>query len=122
MKSPPRPPAKPVLSLAEKYAQAQADLAKWSMLATAPVMDPHASCIAGRGLSLEASLFAKKVARGYAKIVDALEKALLKENGNQLPEELQARLAQISKAAASRGNKGLSWSRVLRTIGLRLRR
>ena len=32
MKSPPLPAAKSVLSLLEKYAQAQADLAKWSML------------------------------------------------------------------------------------------
>ena len=31
MKSPSVPPAKPVLSLAEKYAQAQADLAKWGI-------------------------------------------------------------------------------------------
>ena len=122
MKSPPLPPAKPVLSLSEKYAQAQADLAKWSMLATAPVMDPHASCIAGRGLCPEASVFAKKVALGYVKIVDALEKALMAENGNQLPEELQAKLDQISRTAASRGNKRLSWSRVFRAIGLRLRR
>jgi hypothetical protein len=54
--------------------------------------------------------------------VDALEKALMKENGNQLPEELQARLAQISKAAAARRNKILPWSRVFRAIGLKLRR
>ena len=43
-------PPKRVLSLPEKYAEAQADLAKWSMLAAAP-------------LSPEASLFAKKAAR-----------------------------------------------------------
>jgi hypothetical protein len=120
MKSPPPTSAKPERSLAEKYAKAQADFAKWSMLAAAPIRAPNGT--AGSGLSPEASVFANKVARGYAKIVDALEKALMKENGNQLPAELQARLTQISKAAASRGNKHLSWSRVFRAIGLRLRR
>jgi hypothetical protein len=120
MKSPPPTSAKPERSLAEEYAEAQADFAKWSMLAAAPIRAPNGT--AGSGLSPEASVFANKVARGYAKIVDALEKALMKQNGNQLPEELQARLTQISKAAASRGSKRLSWSRVFRAIGLRLRR
>jgi hypothetical protein len=39
---------------------------------------------------------------GYAQIVDCFEKALLAENGNQLPEKLQAKLAEIAKLAAPR--------------------
>jgi len=110
MKSPPLPPAKRVLSLSEKYAQAQADLAKWSMLAAARELNP------------EASLFAKKAARGFAAIVDVLEKALINRNGNQLPKELEAKLAQISKMAASSRDKHPAWSRICRAIGLARRR
>jgi hypothetical protein len=54
------------------------------------------------GTGPEASAFAKKVARGYAAEVDLYEKALIKRNGNQLPKELEAKLARISKMAASR--------------------
>jgi hypothetical protein len=93
-----RPPARPGLSLREKYAAAQADLAKWSMLAAAPLRGETSA----RGLSPEASLFAKKVARGYAAEVDLYEKALMKQNGNGLPKELEAKLAQIVKMAAGR--------------------
>jgi hypothetical protein len=103
MKSPSLPPAKPVRSLAEKYARARADLEKWSMLAAAPIRGPTGP--AASGLTPEASLFAKKVARGYAKIVDVLEKAIIRQNGNRLPRELEAKLAQISKTAASRRDK-----------------
>jgi hypothetical protein len=116
MKSPPGPPAKPVLSLSEKYAQAQADLAKWSRLAAAPVRG--ATDTAATGLSPEASLFAKKAARGFAAVVDVLEKALMKRNGNRLPNELEAKLAQISKMAAARRDKYPAWSRICRAIGL----
>jgi hypothetical protein len=35
-------------------------------------------------------------------VVDCFEKALLAENGNQLPEKLQAKLAEIAKLAAPR--------------------
>jgi hypothetical protein len=69
MKSQPFPPARPGLSLREKYAAAQA------------------------------------LARGYAAEVDLYEKALMKQNGNQLPKELEAKLAQISKMAAARRDK-----------------
>ena len=103
MKSPSLPPAKPVLSLLEKYAQAQADLAKWSMLAAAPIRGPTGA--AGSGLSPEASLFAKKAAREFARVVDVLEKAVLNQNGNRLPKEMEAKLALISKMAASRRDK-----------------
>jgi hypothetical protein len=58
MKSQPFPPARPGLSLREKYAAAQADLAKWSMLAAAPLRGPTDP--AGSGLPPEASLFAKE--------------------------------------------------------------
>jgi hypothetical protein len=100
MTSPPRPPAKPVRSLSEKYAAAQADLEKWSMLAAAPVRG--ATGTAASGLSPEASLFAKKAARGFARVVDVFEKALMRRNGNRLPKELEAKLAEISKLAAAR--------------------
>jgi hypothetical protein len=103
MKSQPFPPARPGLSLREKYAAAQADLAKWSMLAAAPLRG--ATGTAASGLSPEASAFAKKVARGYAAEVDLYEKAFMKQNGNQLPKELEAKLAQISKTAAARRDK-----------------
>jgi len=76
----------------------------------------------GPGRIREASLFAKKVARGYAKIVDALEKALMKQNGNQLPKELEAKFAQISKMAAARRDKHPTCSRICRAIGLAKRR
>lgn len=120
MKSPSVPPAKPVLSLAEKYAQAQADLAKWSMLAAAPLRS--ATGTAATGLSPEASLFAKKAARGFAAVVDVLEKALMKRNGNRLSNELKAKLAQISKMAAARRDKHSAWSRICGAIGLAKRR
>jgi hypothetical protein len=45
------------------------------------------------------------VARGYAKIVDALEKALMRQNGNRLPKELEAKLAQIVKRAAAQRDR-----------------
>jgi hypothetical protein len=101
MKSQPFPPARPSLSLREKYGAARADLAKWSMLAAAPLRGETSA----RGLSPEASLFAKKVARGYAAEVDLYEKALMKQNGNRLPQELEGKLAQISKLAASHRDK-----------------
>jgi hypothetical protein len=119
MKSQPFPPARPGLSLREKYAAARADLEKWSMLAVAPIRAPNGT--AGSGLSPEASVFAKKVARGYAAEVDLYERVLIRRNGSQLPEELQAKLDQISRAAASPGNKRFSWSRVFRAIAHRLR-
>ena len=103
MKSQPFPPARPGLSLREKYAAAQADFAKWSMLAAASLRDPTGT--PASGLSPEASAFAKKVARGYAAEVDLYEKVLMKQNGNQLPKELDAKLAWISKTAASRRDK-----------------
>ena len=59
---------------------------------------------------------------GGAGVVDALEKVLMKENGNQLPEELQTKLDQIARTASSRGNQRLSWLRVFRAAALRLRR
>jgi hypothetical protein len=120
MKSPPVPPAKPVISLSEKYAQAQADLAKWSRLAAAPVRG--ATGTAATGLSPEASRFAKKAAQGFAAVVDVLKKALMKRNGNRLPNELEAKLAHISKMAAARRDKHPAWSRICRAIGLAKRR
>jgi hypothetical protein len=117
MKSPPFPPARPDLSLREKYAAARADLEKWSMLATAPIRAPNAKS----GLTPEASVFAKKVARGYALEVDLYELAIIRRNGGHLPNELRAKLDQISRAAASAGNKRLSWSRVFKAIADRLR-
>jgi hypothetical protein len=119
MKSPSFPPARPGLSLREKYAAAQADLEKWSMLATAPIRKPNGT--AGSGLTPEASVFANKVARGYAAEVDLYEKALMRQNGDQLPDELQAKFDQIAIAAAAAGNKRLSWSRLFRAIAHRLR-
>jgi hypothetical protein len=37
-----------------------------------------------------------------ARVVDVFEKALMRQNGNRLPKELEAKLAEISKLAASR--------------------
>jgi hypothetical protein len=37
--------------------------------------------------------------------VDYFEKALMAENGNQLPKKLQAKLTEIAKMAASRRDK-----------------
>jgi hypothetical protein len=86
--------------LAEKYALAQADMAKWSMLAARPIRGPTDP--AASGLPPEASQFAKKAAQGFARVVDVFEKALMRQNGNRLPKELEAKLAQIVKMAASR--------------------
>jgi hypothetical protein len=118
MKSPSFPPARPGLSLRQKYAEARADLEKWSMLATAPIRPPNDRS----GLTPEASEFAKKVARGYAAEVDLYERVIIRRNGSQLPQELQAKFDQISKAASSPRNKRLSWSRVFRAVAHRLRR
>jgi hypothetical protein len=71
------------------------------MLAGAPLRGETSA----RGLSPEASLFAKKVARGFAAEVDLYEKALMKQNGNRLPQELEGKLAQISKMAGARRDK-----------------
>jgi hypothetical protein len=76
MKSPSFPPARPGLSLREKYAEARADLEKWSMLATAPIRAPGDKS----GLTPEVSVFANKVARGYAAEVDLYERALMRRN------------------------------------------
>jgi hypothetical protein len=89
-----------VRSLSEKYAAAQADLEKWSVLAAAPLRGTTGT--AASGLSPEASVFAKMAARGFARVVDVFEKALMRQNGNRLPKELEAKLAEISKLAASR--------------------
>jgi hypothetical protein len=35
-------------------------------------------------------------------VVDVFEKALMRRNGNRLPKELEAKLAEISKLAAAR--------------------
>jgi hypothetical protein len=117
MKSPSFPPARPGLSLRQKYAEARADLEKWSMLATAPIRAPGDKS----GLTPEASVFANKVARGYAAEVDLYERALMRRSGDRLPKELQSRLDQISTAAALPHDKRLSWSRVFRAIAHRLR-
>jgi hypothetical protein len=118
MKSPTFPPARPGFSLRQKYSAARADLEKWSMLAVAPIRAPGDKS----GLTPEASVFANKVARGYAAEVDLYERVLIRRNGGQLPEQLQAKLDQISKAAGERRKKRLPWSHLFRAIGLRLRR
>jgi hypothetical protein len=56
---------------------------------------------AASGLSPEASLFAKK-GRGDTRRRWTCKKALMKRAGNQLPKELEAKLAQLSKMAAAR--------------------
>ena len=118
MKSPSVPPAKPVLSLA-KYAEAQADLAKWSMLAAAPLRS--ATGTAATGLSQKRAC-SRRRRRNFAAVADVLEKALMKRNGNRLSNELKAKLAQISKMAAARRDKHSAWSRICGAIGLAKRR
>jgi hypothetical protein len=92
MKSPPPTSAKPERSLAEKYAKAQADFAKWSMLAAAPIRgstDSVGSCLDPEGKRVwEESRARIREDRGLFR-----ERAHGRER-NQLPKELQAKLMQ----------------------------
>ena len=64
MNSHPPTPQGPPLSLPEKLAQAQADLAKWSRVAAHPNLSP------------EAAAWAKDAARSCAAVVSLYQKAL----------------------------------------------